>query len=142
MPWPLTAFTMGAFVSAILLMGCAPEAPPPPVITAGSSQPASARGIPGRFDGIWQVEAASVALDPGEEASLGCGSVDVKFQVKNNEIVGGPSAPMSGTVQPDGTVNMFWDRYLVTGKMTGEQVQLQWNGECGARLAAGGRVAS
>jgi hypothetical protein len=150
-----SVLTMLGLLATITPAGCAREESPP---GAASTLPASAQGVAGRFDGTWQVDSAGISLDPSAETPSGCGSIQVRFQVKDSRIAGGLkrtpygnsvesgqgflSAPMSGTVQPDGSVNMNWERYVVTGKMTGDKVQLQWKGECGPRVATGERLAT
>ncbi len=152
-PW--IVLPMLGLLSATMLAGCAGQGSPP---NAGSTLPAAAQGVPGRFDGTWQVDSAGISLDPSAETPSGCGAIQVRFQVKDSQIAGGLkrtpygnsvesgrgflSAPMSGTVQPDGTVNMYWERYTVTGKITGDKVRLQWKGECGPREATGERLTS
>jgi hypothetical protein len=145
-------------LSALLLPACTQQGSSTTTASAGSSLPAAARGVPGKYDGTWQVMSAGVSLDPSAETPSGCGSIEIKFQVADSRIAGGLkrtpygssvesgrgflSAPMSGTIQPDGTVAIFWERYVVTGTMSGDKVRLQWQGECGPRDAAGERVTS
>jgi hypothetical protein len=83
--------------------------------------------------------------------------VRLPFQIADNKITGslqrapygtgrveqgsGSSAtPITGTVQPDGTFNAQWQNYKGTGKLSGDQAELKWNGECGPRVATGGRA--
>jgi len=114
----------------------------------------AARDVPGPFDGTWHIEAPGVWAGPG----MVCGLIDLKFQVKNSRVVGGlkrtpygatveategySSTPMNGTVQPDGAVDIAWEQYAVTGQISGNQIRLQWTGQCGERVATGERVAS
>lgn len=158
MPPPkILVMVLGLF-SSVVMTGCAQEEESLKAGTsAGSTLPVAARGVPGRFDGTWQADSAGISLDPSAETPSGCGSIQIKFRVKDSQISGGLkrtpygntvesgqgflSAPMSGTVQPDGTVNMSWERYVVTGTMTGDKAQLHWKGECGPRSATGERLA-
>jgi hypothetical protein len=116
--------------------------------------PVAARGLPGPFDGTWQVAAPGVRAGPG----VYCGPIDLKFQIRDSQVIGGlkrspydatvvsgggfTSAPMNGNVQPNGAVQIAWEQYLASGRITDNQIQLQWKGECGPRLATGTRVAS
>ncbi len=140
------------------LMGCGQRDAQIEAAKEASALPPSAQGVPGKFDGTWQVESAGIALNPSSTTPSGCGSLQVKFDVKDSQISGGlqrnpyersvensegrRSAPVTGTVQPDGAVSMFWERYVVTGNMAGDRVHLQWKSECGPREASGVRVAS
>jgi hypothetical protein len=145
-------------LSVLLLPACTQQGSSTTAASGSSTLPAAARGVPGRYDGTWQVMSTGISLDPSAETSSGCGSIEIKFQVADSQIAGGLkrtpygnsvesgqgflSAPMSGTVQPDGTVAIFWERYVVTGTMSSDKVKLQWKGECGPRDASGDRVAT
>ena len=52
----------------------------------------------------------------------------------------GPVITPHGTVAPDGTINAQWESYKATGKITGNTAQIKWRGECGERVATGGRA--
>lgn len=114
----------------------------------------------GPFDGTWQVEAAPTG---GRDAATGqarCEGLRLRFDVKDNQIqsslarspptgrgnqvtqTGRNATPITGTVQPDGTVNAHWERYNVTGKLTHDKAELHWTGQCGPRVAMGERIAS
>ncbi len=41
-----------------------------------------------------------------------------------------------------GTINAQWESYKATGKLSGNSAQLKWRGECGERVATGGRTSS
>jgi len=156
MPPSRNVLVMLSLVATIALPGCAQDNSPPPL--AGNTVPPGDRGVPGKFDGTWQVTSAGLSLDPSAETPAGCGSIDLQFEVKGSQVGGGLkrtpygnsvesgsgflSAPMSGTVQQDGTVAIHWERYVVTGTMSGDKVRLRWKGECGPRNATGERVAS
>ena len=47
---------------------------------------------------------------------------------------------MKGSVEPDGTFNMQWEAYKVTGKIEGNTLVANWTGQCGQRSATGTRV--
>jgi hypothetical protein len=111
----------------------------------------------GPYDGTWQVDAAP-AGNPGTNTTgnAQCEGVRLQFQVVDNQVrgslarspyggnritQGGPGAtPIKGTVQPDGTINTQWQSYKATGKLTGDKAELRWKGQCGPRVATGGRV--
>lgn len=111
----------------------------------------------GPYDGNWYVDAAPAAQTSSSDVPAGCDAVRLPFKVTDNKITGslqrapygtgrveqgsGSSAsPITGTVQPDGTFNAQWQNYKGTGKLTGDQAELRWNGECGPRVATGGRA--
>ena len=109
----------------------------------------------GPYDGTWQVDAAPAGNMSTSDVSS-CEGVRLQFQVRDNQIQGslarspyggnrvtqgGPGAtPVKGTVQPDGTINAQWQGYKATGKLTGEKAEMRWKGQCGPRVASGGRV--
>jgi len=111
----------------------------------------------GPYDGDWYVDAAPAAQTSSSDVPAGCDAVRVPFQVTDNKITGSlqrapygtgrveqgsgsSAAPITGTVQPDGTISAAWENYRATGKLTGNQAELRWNGECGPRVATGGRA--
>lgn len=111
----------------------------------------------GQYDGMWIVDAAPAAQTSSSDVPSGCDAVRIPFQVVGNQIKGslqrspygtgrvqggtGPgSAPITGTVHPDGTVNAQWGSYKATGKLSGESAEVRWSGECGPRVATGGRI--
>ncbi len=111
----------------------------------------------GPYDGNWYVDAAPAAQTSSSDVPAGCDAVRLPFQVTDNKITGslqrapygtgrveegsGSSAsPITGTVQPDGTFNAQWQNYKGTGKLMGDQAELRWDGECGPRVATGGRA--
>ena len=141
------------FVCSALIAGCAREQP-----QASSSAPAAPQvaDAPGPYDGTWQVDAPDAGNSSTSDVS-GCEAARLQFQVKNNRVQGslgrspygarftqsGPgTTPISGTVQPDGTLNAQWQNYTATGKLTGDKAEMRWRGTCGPRVATGGRVAS
>jgi hypothetical protein len=111
----------------------------------------------GPYDGSWYVDAPAAQNIGTSERSSGCEPVRLPFMVTDNKITGslqrapygtgrveegsGSSAsPITGTVQPDGTFVASWQSYRGTGKLSGDQAELKWNGECGPRVATGGRA--
>ncbi len=121
--------------------------------------PGSAVLAAGPYDGTWQVDAAP-AGNPGTNTTgrSQCEALRLRFQVKDNQIQGSMArspygggrvteggrgaTPVTGTVQPDGTLNARWQSFRATGKLTGDKAELRWTGQCGPRVATGGRVAS
>lgn len=112
----------------------------------------------GPYDGTWQVEAPATQQRASPQPS-GCEALRFRFSVKDNQIQGSlartphapsrvtesegrGSAPVVGSVQPDGTVKATWKDYNVTGKLSGDKAELRWSGACGPRVAMGTRVAS
>lgn len=113
----------------------------------------------GQYDGNWFVDAPSAQNAGTSERSSGCEPVRIPFTVSDNKISGSlqrapygtgrvesgsgkASAPISGTVAPDGTIKAQWESYKATGKLSGNSAQLKWRGECGERVATGGRAPS
>jgi hypothetical protein len=109
----------------------------------------------GPYDGDWFVDAGPAGQAQPTAESSGCDAVRIEFRVIDDRVTGnlrrspygtgrvesgegGP--PISGTVQPDGTVNAQWQSYRATGKLTGDRAEVRWNGECGPRVATGGRA--
>ena len=144
------------FVCSALIAGCAREQPQ----ASSSAAPAAtqAANVPGPYDGTWQVDAPEAGGGTSISDVGACEPVRLRFDVKNNQLQGmlgrspyggtrvtqsGPgTTPISGTVQPDGTINAQWQEYQATGKLTGDKAELRWKGACGSRVATGGRVAS
>lgn len=123
-------------------------------VAALAATPAVAAG---QFDGDWYVDAAPAGQAQPTQESSGCEAVRIQFRIVDNQVKGnlrrgaygtgnvesgegGP--PITGTVQPDGTVNAQWESYRATGKLTGDRAEVKWKGECGPRVATGGRVGS
>jgi hypothetical protein len=108
----------------------------------------------GPFDGSWYVDAGPQGGTGTNERSSGCEGVRIPFKVTDNKISGNlkrsvygtgsvssseAGTPFSGTVAPDGSISAKWEKYTATGKLTGDKAELRWSGECGARVATGGR---
>ena len=141
-----------ALVCSALATGCAQQqaqAPaPPPVANA-----------PGPYDGTWVVESAAAGTGSQSISDVAaCDGVQIRIEVKNNQVEGmlarsaygggvrqtGPGTrPITGSVQPDGTINAYWEGYTATGKLTADnKAEVRWRGTCGPRVATGGRVTS
>ena len=50
------------------------------------------------------------------------------------------SAPVTGSVGADGGVNVTWQNFHATGKLSGNAGTVGWAGECGPRTATASRV--
>jgi hypothetical protein len=125
------------------------------LIVAAFALPMSWAQAAGPYDGAWYVDAPA-AQTTGAERPSGCDSVRLPMQVTDNKITGnlqrapygtgrveagGSSAsPITGTVQPDGTFTAQWESYHATGKLSGDKAEMTWKGECGPRVATGGRA--
>jgi len=110
----------------------------------------------GPYDGTWQVEAAAAGIRDSATGRPRCEGLRLRFEVKDNQIQGSlarspqgrgrvtqtgrGATPVTGTVQPDGTVHARWQNFTITGKLTGDKAELRWTGQCGPRLAMGGRT--
>jgi hypothetical protein len=113
----------------------------------------------GQYDGNWFVDAPSAQNAGTTERSSGCEPVRIPFTVSDNKISGNlqrssygtgrvesgtgkASMPITGTVAPDGSISAQWESYKATGKLSGNTAQIKWRGECGERVATGGRATS
>src|SRR5947209_4583807 len=107
----------------------------------------------GSYDGSWYVDAPSAQNAGTTERSSGCEPVRLPFKVVDNQISGSlqrapygtgrvesgsgsSAAPITGTVQPDGTFTAQWESYRGTGKLSANTAELSWKGECGMRTRA------
>jgi hypothetical protein len=110
----------------------------------------------GPYDGSWYVDAAPAAQTSSSDVPAGCDAVRLPFKVVDNQISGSlqrapygtgrveagsgsTAAPITGTVNPDGTFTAKWANYQGAGKLSGDKAELAWTGECGPRTAVGGR---
>lgn len=117
----------------------------------------------GPYDGTWLFEAPPVAGGSGDPYDLNsCAGVRFQVDIKDSQVVGNlrmapyaggsdvggnvtsspgrGSSPIQGAVQPDGTVNAQWQSFKATGKLAGNNAQLNWRGACGPRTATGQKV--
>lgn len=115
----------------------------------------------GPFDGTWTVE-SPLAVGSGTPRNPECPDLSLRMHIKDNQVVGsleragravvnsqpsdaspltGSSAvPVTGSVQPDGTLSAQWQGIHATGKLTGDRLHMSWIGACGSREATGRRV--
>ena len=126
---------------------------------AAGALPLGAAVAAGPYDGTWVVDAPQAGGAGAQEGAepTGCEPLRLEFQVQDNRITGslkrspyggarvtpgtGPgSAPITGTVGPDGTINAQWQQYKATGRLSGDHAEVRWNGQCGPRIAMGGRA--
>ena len=113
----------------------------------------------GPYDGNWVLTAPGVGGRTGTGSESGieqaCSDFRLAFQVRDNQVVGNAArsndlpteivaspkgTPMKGNVKPDGTFNVQWEGYNITGVITGNTLAANWNGQCGHRTATGTRV--
>jgi hypothetical protein len=112
----------------------------------------------GTFDGTWVVDVPSGGpLSGGDEAL--CPALRFTVAIKDSHVTGtltrvptrtggvvvetgtsNVSAPVTGTVQPDGTVAADWLNYHAAGKLTAKDGVATIKGECGPRQATLVRV--
>lgn len=143
-------------ICSALIASCAREQPR----ATSSAAPAATQtaGVPGPYDGTWIVDAPAAAGGTSTADVASCDAVRLQFEVKNSQVQGmlgrstyggtrvtqtGPgTTPVSGTVQPDGTLNAQWQSYQATGKLAGDKAEMRWSGTCGPRVATGGRASA
>jgi len=112
----------------------------------------------GPFDGNWVLSATGAGGRTSQEGGGGgtaCSDFRIPFRISDNQITGtyarsasnptevvaSPTgSPMTGSVQPDGTFNVKWEAYNLSGKITGSTMVATWRGQCGERSATGTRV--
>jgi hypothetical protein len=109
----------------------------------------------GPFDGTWQLDAPG-AGGSSPEAGSKCPAVRLRFEVKDNQVVGRferspdlrhvetgeghEGTPVTGSVGPDGTLTTKWEGINASGKLAGNAGQLKWIGDCGPRVGTLARV--
>jgi hypothetical protein len=109
----------------------------------------------GPYDGSWFVDAPQAGGAGTNENTSGCAPVRIPFTVTDNKISGKlqraaygtgrveaseAGTPFTGTVAADGSITASWQNYKATGKLSGDKAELRWKGECGDRVATGGRA--
>jgi hypothetical protein len=122
---------------------------------AGPVSPARAQGP---YDGMWVVDAPPIGGGPYGGAH--CQGVRLPFEIRDNQIIGSweyvqnapgiptveagndrDAAPVTGRVDPDGSITAQWMSFPLTGKVAGKQLEMSWSGECGPRVAKGAQDA-
>jgi hypothetical protein len=110
------------------------------------------------FDGTWVIDVPP-AGSISQSSDYTCPALRFPIDVKNGVITGsltrvpssdgavvveqgsGPvSAPVTGTVQPDGSLTAEWLNYHADGKLAAKQGVVTIKGECGPRQATVFRV--
>jgi hypothetical protein len=111
------------------------------------------------FDGTWVVSAQAAGTITAFNSSTQCPALRFPISIKDGQIEGtlhrvptstgdvvveagaGPdSGPITGTVQPDGSVTADWMNYHVEGKLSGKTGEVTIKGECGPRPATVTRI--
>ena len=127
-------------------------------VVAVVALPALSIHAAGPYDGTWQVDAAPAGgSGTNTTGRSDCEALRLQFQVKDSQVQGSMarspvgrvtqsegrgSSPVTGTVKPDGTFDAQWASFKATGKFNGDKAEMRWSGQCGPRVATGGRVAS
>jgi hypothetical protein len=109
----------------------------------------------GPYDGNWVIDAPGVGGAIGAEGEYMCPALRLPFQVKDGQVIGdlhrtatgtieagktSNSAPVTGSVSGDGGVNVTWQNFHATGKLSGGAGTVGWAGECGPRTATASKV--
>ena len=113
----------------------------------------------GPFDRTWVVSVPPADFNSTTGAS-DCPALRFPLQIRDGQVTGvlarvpssdgvvveaesgTDSAPVTGTVQLDGTVHAQWERYRADGKLDGHNGQVTVSGECGSRVATAVRVSN
>lgn len=130
-----------------------------PMLTTITSVAVAAFALPayaaGPYDGNWVIDAQGASGAIGAEGEYTCPALRLSFQVQNGQVMGdlhrtatgtiengkaSNSAPVTGTVGGDGSVNVNWENFHATGKLTGTTGTVRWSGECGPRTATAQKV--
>jgi hypothetical protein len=109
----------------------------------------------GPYDGNWVIDAPGVGGAIGAEGEYMCPALRLPFQVKDGQVIGdlhrtatgtieagktSNSAPVTGSVSGDGGVNVTWQNFHATGRLSGGAGTVGWAGECGPRTATASKV--
>jgi hypothetical protein len=107
------------------------------------------------YDGQWVIDAPPAGGAIGAEGQYTCPALRLPFTVVNGQVntelhrtatgsveVGraSNSAPITGSVGDDGSVNVTWQNFHATGKLSATSGQVGWAGECGPRQATATKV--
>jgi hypothetical protein len=112
----------------------------------------------GTFDGTWVLDFPAAGYIEGTTGDV-CPALRLPMQIENGHVVGslvetptiyggvmvepgtGPaSAPVSGSVGPNGALQAQWSDYRAIGQLGATGGQVTVNGECGPRVAQAYRV--
>jgi len=108
----------------------------------------------GTYDGNWVLDfpASGYSSAKGDYA---CPGIRLPIAISNNQVSGqlgrtvsgsgygfsGSSGqPVTGKVGPDGTVNLSWQNFTASGKLSGAQGQMMTQGSCGKRTGTMARL--
>jgi hypothetical protein len=86
----------------------------------------------GPFDGQWS------GVSPGSGGKQGCGEKTATLSIANGAVTGqytqkASTYPITGTVAPDGTATINWNKNKLTGKFAGTHFAGTYDSpECGA----------
>jgi len=114
----------------------------------------------GPFDGTWVLDIPASRNRPGDyTTSAYCPALRLPVEIRDSKVTGDltrvpnstgtpeieagksrVSAPVTGTVQADGTVVARWQNYHAAGKLVGDSGQVTVQGECGPRIAKATRI--
>jgi hypothetical protein len=111
----------------------------------------------GPYDGTWEIVSPAVSGNVGATDVSACDGIKFQIKITDNKVTGrlqrqpygqariaestgSGGSPVTGTVQPDGTVTVQWESYHVTGKLAGNKAELKWTGQCGPRVGTGSRI--
>jgi hypothetical protein len=107
----------------------------------------------GPYDGNWVIDFP----DSGYNSASGqyrCPGIRLPIQISNNEVSGklgrtgmgtelqsSNGQPVTGQVQPDGTLNLSWQNYSANGKLSSSQGEVMTaRGSCGQRSGTAVRL--
>jgi len=112
----------------------------------------------GPHDGTWVLDFPAAGFIENADQYV-CPALRLPLEVRGGQVIGalhrvpsttagseieaggGPnSVPVTGTVQPNGTVNAQWGPYHASGKLDGNGGAVTVNGECGPRVAQATRI--
>jgi hypothetical protein len=109
----------------------------------------------GAFDGKWVIDVPPSKVT-GSNPAPTCPALRLPVTIADGEVSGslkrgttlntvkggaGPdSAPVTGTIAPDGTVRAQWENYHATGRLSGNSGTITIDGACGPRTAKAVRV--
>jgi hypothetical protein len=130
-----------------------------PMLTTVTSVALAAMALPAHaaspFDGNWIIDAPPAGGAIGAEGQYTCPALRLPFAVKDGQVMGdlhrtatgtietgksSNSAPVTGSVSGGGDVNVTWQNFHATGKLSGGSGQVSWAGECGPRTATATKV--
>jgi hypothetical protein len=130
------------------------------VIAAGAAAATVAHSAhaAGPYDGTWVIDIPA-SLARGVQSTGPCPALRLEAKIVDSQVTASlervPSgttetvenstartaAPLTGTVEADGTVTADWQGYKSNGKLSGDTGAITVQGECGPRDATATRVA-